>query len=207
VGRIEDANKVFENAAKILLEDVAETRMRYGYFRGVGQAYRNIALARQSQENYPETLNALDQADHFYSKVKPTPPQTDLFEVFYRQEETLLKLNTPEKALQPISRWILQKRSSADWHDEARGLKVLAEALKGMGPEFDLDVEYAVDLILDIYRDVLSNEAKQDALKNRRFGIENANENLIFAQQLAKHLRIYVQEQKALELLKQLDTL
>jgi len=119
----------------------------------------------------------------------------------------LLKLNTPEKALQPISRWILQKLSSTDWHDEARGLKVLAESLKGMGPEFDLDVEYAVDLILDIYRDVLSNEAKQDALKNRRFGIENANENLIFAQQLAKHLRIYVQEQKALELLKQLDTL
>jgi len=119
----------------------------------------------------------------------------------------LLKLNTPEKALQPISRWILQKLSSTDWHDEARGLKVLAESLKRMGPEFDLDVEYAVDLILDIYRDVLSNEAKQDALKNRRFGIENANENLIFAQQLAKHLRIYVQEQKALELLKQLDTL
>ena len=52
MGRIEDTNKGFENAAKILLEDVAETRMRYGYFRGVGQAYRNIALARQSQENY-----------------------------------------------------------------------------------------------------------------------------------------------------------
>jgi len=208
VGRIEDANKVFENAAKILLEDVAETRMRYGYFRGVGQAFRNIALARQEdQENYEGTLYALDQAGYFYYKVKPTPPPTDLFEVFYQQAETLLKLNTPEKALQPISRWILQKRSSADWHDEARGLKVLAEALKGMGPEFDLDVEYAVGLILDIYRDVLSNEAKQDALKNRRFGIENANENLIFAQQLAKHLRIDVQEQKALELLKQLDTL
>ena len=208
VGRIEDANKVFENAAKILLEDVAETRMRYGYFRGVGQAFRNIALARQEdQENYEGTLYALDQAGYFYYKVKPTPPPTDLFEVFYQQAETLLKLNTPEKALQPISRWILQKRSSADWHDEARGLKVLAEALKGMGPEFDLDVEYAVGLILDIYRDVLSNEAKQDALKNRRFGIENANENLIFAQQLSKHLRIDVQEQKALELLKQLDTL
>lgn len=207
VGRIEDANKVFENAANILFEDVAETRMRYGYFRGVGQAYRNIALARQSQENYKETLRALDRADYFYSKVKPTPPPTDLFEIFYRQAETFLKLNMPEKALQPISRWILQKRSSTDWHDEARGLKILAEALKGMGHEFDLDVEYVVDLILDIYRDVLSNEAKQDTLKNRRFGIENANENLIFAQQLAKHLRIDVQEQKALELLKQLDTL
>ena len=208
VGRIEDANKVFENAAKILLEDVAKTRMRYGYFRGVGQAFRNIALARQEdQENYEGTLYALDQAGYFYSKVQPTPPPTDLFEVFYRQAETLLKLNTPEKALQPISRWILQKRASADWHDEARGLKVLAEALKSMGPEFDLDVEYAVDLILDIYRDVLSNEAKRDTLKNRRFGMENANENLIFAQQLAKDLRMGVQEQKALELLKQLDTL
>ena len=182
--------------------------MRYGYFRGVGQAFRNIALARQEdQENYEGTLYALDQAGYFYSKVQPTPPPTDLFEVFYRQAETLLKLNTPEKALQPISRWILQKRASADWHDEARGLKVLAEALKSMGPEFDLDVEYAVDLILDIYRDVLSNEAKRDTLKNRRFGMENANENLIFAQQLAKDLRMGVQEQKALELLKQLDTL
>jgi tetratricopeptide (TPR) repeat protein len=207
VGHIEDANKVFENAANILFEDVAETRMRYGYFRGVGQAYRNIALARQSQENYKETLHALDQADHFYSKVKPTPPPTDLFEVFYRQAETLLKLNTPEKALQPISRWILQKRASADWHDEARGLKVLAEALKGMGREFDLDAEYAVNLILDIYRDVLSNESKRDTLKNRRFGMENANENLIFAQQLAKDLGIDAQEQKAVGLLKQLDTL
>jgi len=205
VGRIEDANKVFENAANILSEDVAKTRMRYGYFRGVGQAYRNIALARQSQEDYKETLNALDQADHFYSKVHPTPPPTDLFEVFYRQAETLLKLNTPEKALQPISRWILQKRASADWHDEARGLKVLAEALKGMG--FNLDAGYAVNLILDIYRNVFSDEVKRHALKNRRFGMENAKDNLLFAQQLAKDTQIDVQEQEALELLKQLDTL
>jgi tetratricopeptide (TPR) repeat protein len=205
VGCIKDANKVFENAANILLEDVAETRMRYGYFRGVGQAFRNIALIRQDQENYEETLYALDQADYFYSKVKPTPPPTDFFEVFYRQAETFLKLNTPEKALQPISRWILQKRASADWHNEARGLKVLAESLKGMG--FNLDAGYAVNLILDIYRNVLSNEVKRDTLKNQRFGMENAKDNLLFVQRLAKDPHIDVQEQEVLKLLKQLDTL
>lgn len=205
VGCIEDANKVFENAANILLEDVAGTRMRYGYFRGVGQAFRNIALARQGQENYEGTLYALDQAGHFYHKVKPTPPPTDLFDIFYRQAETLLKLNKPEKALQPISRWILQKRASADWHDEARGLKVLAEALKSMG--LNLDAGYAGNLIIDIYRDVFSNEAKRHTLKNRRFGMENAKDNLQFVQQLAKYQQIDVQEQEALELLNQLDML
>ena len=205
MGRIEDANKVFENAANILLEDVAKTRTRYGYFRGVGQAFRNIALARKYQEDYKRTLYALDQAVYFYSKIKPTPPPTDLFEVLYQQAETLLKVNTPEKAIQLISRWILQKRAFADWHDEARGLKVLAEALKSMG--LNLDAGYAVKLILYIYRDVFSNEEKRDTLKNRSFGTENAKDNLLFVQKLAKDPQIDVQEQEALELLKQLDML
>ena len=205
MGRIEDANKVFENAANILLENVAKTRMRYGYFRGVGQAFRNIALARQKQGNYEETLYALEQADHFYSKVKPIPPPTDLFEVFYREAETQVRVKKPENALQPILRWILQKRAYADWHDEARGLKVLAEALKGMG--FYLDAEYTTKLILDIYRDVFGDESRRKTLKNRRFGVENAKENLTFAQQLARDLEKSAQEQEALELLKQLDTL
>jgi hypothetical protein len=205
VGRIEDANISFENAANILLENVAKTRMRYGYFRGVGQAFRNIALARQKQENYGGTLDALNRAAYFYSKVKPTPPPTDLFEVFYRQAETLVKAHKPEKALQPILRWVLQKRASEDWHDEARGLKVLSEALKGMG--FYTDAGYTVKLILDIYRDIFGSEEKRHALKNRRFGLENAKENLIFAQRLARDLGRPSQEQEASALLKQLDAL
>jgi tetratricopeptide (TPR) repeat protein len=205
VGQIEEANRIFENAANILLENVAVTRMRYGFFRGVGQAYRNIALARQKQENYQGTLDALNKAAYFYSKVKPTPPPTDLFEVYYRQAETLVKTGEHEKALQPILRWILQKRALADWHDEARGLKVLSEALRGMG--FYLDAGYTVKLILDIYRDVFDDEAKRYILKNRRFGLENANDNLIFAQQLAKDLGRQEQERDASTLLIQLDTL
>jgi len=85
VDRIEEANTVFKSATDILQENVAAVRMRYGYFRGVGQAFRNIALARQEQEDYEGALNALEQSAYFYSMVKPTPPETDLFEVFYRQ--------------------------------------------------------------------------------------------------------------------------
>ena len=205
VGRIEDANNIFENAANILLENVVKTRMRYGYFRGVGQAFRNIALALQNQEKHEGTLDALNQAAYFYSKVKPIPPPTDLFEIFYRQAETLVKAHKSEKALQPILRWVLQKRASEDWHDEARGLKVLSEALRGMG--FYMDAGYTIKLILDIYRDVFGNETKRYTIKNRRFGLENARENLIFAQKSAKDLGRLSEEQEASTLLKQLDKL
>ncbi len=82
---------------------------------------------------------------------------------------------------------------------------MLSEALRGMG--FYLDAGYTVKLILDIYRDVFDDEAKRYILKNRRFGLENANDNLIFAQQLAKDLGRQEQERDASTLLIQLDTL
>lgn len=205
VGEDEEANAVFEIAANMLLEDVAEVRMRYGFFRGVGQAFRNVALARQEQESFEGTLKALERSAYFYSMVKPVPSETDLFEVFYRQAETYVRMRKPNEALQPVLRWILQKRASSDWHDEARGLKVLAEALRSLG--FQLDAGYAGKLILGIYRDVLSDKAKRHALKIRRFGPENARENLMFVLQLAEDLGKQAEKREAMELLKQLDTL
>lgn len=201
----DDANIEYENAATILKNNVAKIRTKYGFFRGVGQAYRNLALVRQSQENYPKALLALKRSIFFYSMVKPIPPESDLFEVLFRQAEIYVKLDQPEPALQPLIRWIIQKQAALDWHDEARGLKLLAEAQKGLNN--DLDSGYAIKIILDIYGRMLSSETNKNILKNRRFGIANAKEILIFTESLAKKLRRPEYQDEATALLKQLETL
>lgn len=201
----DDANIEYENAATILKNNVAKVRTKYGFFRGVGQAYRNLALVRQSQENYPKALLALERSKFFYSMVKPIPPESDLFEVLFRQAEIYVKLDQPESALQPLIRWIIQKRAASDWHDEARGLKLLAEAQKGLNN--DLDSGYAIKIILNIYRHMLSNESNRNILKNRRFGTENAKEILIFTETLAEKIMKPNYEDEAAALLKQLETI
>lgn len=201
----DDANIEYENAATILKNNVAKIRTKYGFFRGVGQAYRNLALVRQSQENYSKALLALERSKFFYSMVKPIPPESDLFEVLFRQAEIYVKLDQPEPALQPLIRWIIQKQAASDWHDEARGLKLLAEAQKGLNN--DLDSGYAIKIILDIYGRMLSNETNKNILKNRRFGIANAKEILIFTVMLAKKIMKPDYENMALEFLKQLETI
>lgn len=201
----DDSNVVYENAATILKNNVAKIRTKYGFFRGVGQAYRNIALVRQSQGDYPKALLALDRSIIFYSMVKPIPPESDLFEVLFRQAEIYIKLDQPEPALQPIIRWIIQKRAASDWHDEARGLKLLAEAQQKL--DHSLDAGYTIKIILNIYRHMLSDETNRQKLKDRRFGVENAKEILFFSESLAKKIMRSDYEQEASSLLKIIGTI
>lgn len=185
-GQTKEANATFREAERVLLENVAKMRERYGFFRGVGQAFRNIALVRREQERYEDELDAYRKSATFYSLVKPIPPETDLYETLFREAETQIQLGRREEAVLPALRWLLQKRASGDWHNEARGLKVLADALRHLRP--GLDAQYAASWLVAIYRDRLSEPEKKEALFSKRYGVPNAKENLAFAKQLAEEM-------------------
>ncbi|MCK4270597.1 MAG: SIR2 family protein [Methanogenium sp.] len=174
-----EGNKIF-NEAVDTLQNVGIIRAKYGFFRGVGQAYRNVALACQGQGKYNDALEAISKSIHFYSLTKPAPPEGDYCEAIFRQAELYLQLDQPESSLKPLSKWINRKQDKADWHDEARGLKLLFEA--NLLLKRDSNATDAAERILKIYQDMLSNDENRQVLKNRRFGIENAKENLSFIQ-------------------------
>lgn len=176
-GREAEAKEVFGKAAEIL-QNVGIIRTKYGFFRGVGQAYRNVTLAHQGQGNYKDALDAISKSMYFYSLAKPLLPESDYYEAVFRQAELYLQLNQPEDSIQPLSAWITRKRENADWHDEARGLKLLFKAnlMLNRNP----DVSGVAKQILAIYQNMLKDSDNRQVLKNRRFGVKNGQENLIF---------------------------
>lgn len=204
-GQKEEALKVLEKTKKIFEENIIERRQRYGFFRGVGQAYRNLALVFGEMEKYDEAAQALQRSAEFYSMVKPVPPETDLYETFFRQSEVALLRDRPREALEPIHKWILHKRVQGDWHHEARGLKILSDAYNKIG--LRLDAGYAITLLVQIYDSLLMNEEGRQRLLNRRFGPENGIENLTFAVRLFSILGRESDKIKSEELLNQLKEL
>ena len=204
-GQKEETLKVLEETKKIFEENIIERRQRYGFFRGVGQAQRNLALVFQEMGKYDEAAQALQKSAEFYSMVKPVPPETDLYETFFRQSEIALLRDRPWDALEPIHKWILHKRVQGDWHHEARGLKILSDAYNRIG--LRLDAGYAVTLLVQIYNSLLMSEEGRQRLLNRRFGPENGIENLTFAVRLFSILGRESDKIKSEELLNQLKEL
>ncbi|MFA4835525.1 MAG: SIR2 family protein [Dehalococcoidia bacterium] len=178
-GNESQARDAFKKSEDVLLDSVAKMRERYGFYRGVGQAYRNIALARSELGRHEDELHAYKISAQFYSKVRPVPPETDLYETYFRQADVLTKLGREQEALQPALLWLLQKMAIGDWHNQARGLKLIGEAL--LRDNQKLDAGYAAKCILAIYKDMLSTEEKKDRLRKRAYGLVNARENLLFA--------------------------
>ena len=205
IGQKDDALKVLEEIKKIFEENIIERRQRYGFFRGVGQAYRNLALVFEEMKKYDEAAQALQKSTEFYSMVKPVPPETDLYETFFRQSEVALLRDRPWDAVEPIHKSILHKRVKGDWHHEARGLKILSDAYNRMG--LRLDAGYAVTLLVQIYNSLLMSAEGKKRLLNRRFGPENGIENLTFAVELFSILGRESDRIKSEELLNQLKEL
>ena len=204
-GQKNDALKVLEEAKKIFEENIIERRQRYGFFRGVGQANRNLALVFEEMRKYDDAAQSLQKSTEFYSMVKPIPPETDLYETFFRQSEVALLRDRPRDALEPIHKWISQKRVKGDWHHEARGLKILSDAYNRM--ELRLDAGYAVTLLVQIYNSLLKSEDGRQRLLNRRFGPENGIEHLTFTVRLFSILDRESDKIKSEELLSQLKEL
>lgn len=193
----------FANAIQIL-EDISQIRARYGYFRGAGQACRNIALVYIENQQYHDALQTLTKSEQFYRYAKPFP-QSDVDEVYYRYAEVYEKMGEYAKVFDPVELWIRQKRLDKDWHNEGRGLYIMIKALHGTNSYEKL--RQAVIRIIDIYQERLSDDDKKRDFQEKPYAIPNALEivdTILKINKLDDNLRYKIKTIK--ERTKELDT-
>lgn len=172
----EESTEELSNAVQIL-ENISQIRVRYGYFRGAGQACRNIALVHIENQKYEDALQALTKSEQFYKFAKPFP-QSDVDEVYYRYAEVYEKMGEHSKVFDPIMVWIRQKRLEGDWHNETRGLFILIKALKETKAQ--LKMTKTIETVLNIYDKQLLTITKKEEFLHKPYAKSNALEIINF---------------------------